>query len=412
MKMEKDSKASRTLEIKLSRLSPLVKKRYVATLDDFCKKNGIATLEDLFELKLEDSKSQDPRDQGRVEGMVIQYANDLVKSGLNENTAGIAVKALKFFFKSQGLELSIDPEDIPKTESIGRRVALKDEILALWDSPGAEKERNRSILIFLRDSGLRCGDLASFTVGDYRNSFEYKAELGRFKSFDPMTTKKKKISAIVVIGPECVKQINKYLETRPNANDVEPLFPDRNLTPLSGEGISELLRRHKRKLKNSKLLAAHSLRKYHWSSLEAAGVPSNYIRKLQGKKIGGAEGQYSHPEQMPATDPTFGNKLIETYVQNYKALTTFEYPTEAKKISELTNQVKDLTGKVRILEGMRRDNWVPASKRKEMYEKMKAKKNAETAQTPETIPETELSEMRQLMKSLSKRLQELEEKKD
>jgi integrase len=388
------AKAIEYWEKHLARKAPATAKNYRNRFNTFLERSGL-TAEELYSMQREAEEVEDPRETGAVAEMVIDYLRELEKEGVAAGTIGNVATAISMFFKvnkCKGFELP--PEEIPKGDSYGQRMATKDMIRRAYDRTGHEfKLRNQAMLMFAKDSGLRIGDMAFLTVRDYLaledltgQTFEYmkdgkavEVKGDSFKrSIRPILTQKKKINAFVHIGPEATEALDAYIEERrqmsgqrypvyhgrapagtprimmrraPVFDEEQALFLGRGGRPLSKDALGQ---QFERLFDAHDKVSAHSLRKFHWTMLESAGLPTNWIKKLEGKKIVGSVGAYSRPEEMVNSD---GKNLTDRYVECYLALQVFGEPTVDQRrmaaleeaLAETKKIVSELSDQVRIL---------------------------------------------------------------
>ena len=71
--------------------------------------------------------------------------------------------------------------------------------------------------------------------------------------------------------------------------------------------------------------------------LESAGVPHNWIKKLQGRVVGGSMGPYSLPEET--------GELFQAYVRAYHKLRIFGEQASTQKLEEQANELEALRRK-------------------------------------------------------------------
>ena len=257
---------------------------------------------------------------------------EMKRSGMAASTCRMLNKAVNFFLKSQGLNLKVEAEDKPKGEYIGKRMMTPEEIRTLWDSPGTFRLRNRGLLAFGKDGGLRVDDIAAQNVGHYAAA-ETKHNLDGepFKVFKPYETRKEGIIAHIHIGPEAVEAIDAYLEYRRGRGETlskrSPLFAvglsgqpaSANLAPVrryTREQLSHFFRHWRDRCGLPQEVSGHSLRKFHLTMLQTARVPDTWIAKLQGKSTKTAFGVYSQPEELPG-------ELTRAYISAYDKLRIF-----------------------------------------------------------------------------------------
>jgi len=303
-------------EIELKSLSPETRKAYLRHFNKFIAKYDI-TSEQLYNMHKESLDIEDPRERKQVALMVRDWMKELEKEGYQTGSIRNMIKSISSFFSANELQFSIKRKDRPIVIHNGQRVIRPELIKKLFDSVGAEcRLRNRALIIFLKDSGLRVSDVAHLNVGDYMEAQERQTHLGRFKIFQPIKTQKTAQYAYCHIGPEGVDAVEKYLAERKIVEEsipyTDPLFIGRHGGRLSGNALTSQLRRLCGHLGGDSIkISAHSLRKHHKTSLEGAGMPENWVKRLQGK----AASVYSRPEQ---TDD-----LTNAYIEKYPALMIF-----------------------------------------------------------------------------------------
>ena len=293
-----------------------------------------ADYEELYEAKLNDMRSDDPRDLRRIEKHVSQFMFKLVKDkGLAPTTARRVGVAVTHFMRIQGLTFSLNKNEWPRGEYIGQKMVLKDQIKTMYETASAWfRSRNRALIMLAKDSGLRISDIEQLDVDHYLDARSVSVNGEVFKEFQPIVTKKTKAIAFVCIGPEAVDAIDLYLKER-GAKRGEPLFLDQQGNRFKVTAMSELLRRSSDKLENGDRISAHSFRKFNETMLESAGIALNWIKRYQGRKVSDSTGPYSNPQDIP-------NKLIETYIQGYDSLRIFTEKQELEIVKQELNQYK------------------------------------------------------------------------
>jgi len=328
------------------------REKYLFYFQKFLERWGLSA-DELFEMRLNDLRSGDPLNFSRVERWVKAWCRELVEAGYSPGTCRLAAHAVKSFFKALNLPLKLKASDLPKGESSGSRIVLREEILALWDACGGEfKKRNRAILMFLKDSGLRISDVAALTVGQYRGAKTIYNEFGEpFKVFEPIPTKKTGSLAFIHIGPEAIKAVDDYLRLREELEG--PLSPEAPLFSMRGGGfmkpdaITMVFNRLRRSLgREGRRVSPHSLRKFHTTMLEAE-IPPHWLAKLQGKKVNDSMGPYSQPEFLPGT-------LTEAYMQAYHRIRVFKKGEADRKAREevirLQARIAELESRIKKME--------------------------------------------------------------
>lgn len=316
----------------LERLAPNTQTGYKLGVSRFLDYLG-TDHEGLYNMKLEDMRAQDPRDMRRTERELSQYMFKLVReNGLSPMTAKRVGIAVTHFMRTQGITFSLMRNEYPRGESQGQRMVLKPQIKTMYENASAwMRSRNRALMMIAKDSGLRISDISLLNVEDYLDarSIAHNGEV--FKEFKPITTLKTKALAYTIIGPETVEAVDAYLKER-SAQRGEPLFLDHDGKRHKVTAMSELFRRFSDFLEDGSRISAHSFRKYHETMLETAGIPLNWIKRYQGRKVSDSTGPYSNPQQIP-------DKLLDTYMQHYDVLRVFMEKQELEAVKhELETQ--------------------------------------------------------------------------
>lgn len=349
------------------------RRSYLRNLRLCCIRYGL-TPHQLFEKRKNEVESGDPLIMGEVRDMVIglmqeltegrtgdwpEAARGLVKPGPKApSTARQVSKALINFFKTFGerMEMKIKAKDKPTGTNLGQRGIPASDIRKSLDHAGEEfRLRNRAMVLFLKDSGLRRSDLPLLNVSYFRSPDRVRSVDGEaFMVFDPVRTQKEGIHAWIHVGPEAVRAVDEYLKKeRGDAGPDDPLFTMRPQKVKGDVGVKADLRitedavgaTIKRMMKRglgdeAKRKSAHSLRKFHRSVLSTAGVSKEIIDKFQGKAVG----PYVVPEDI---DP---EEILETYIRAYDGLRVFPH---GEVDYEAREEVERLRRKIQELESRR-----------------------------------------------------------
>jgi len=107
------------------------------------------------------------------------------------------------------------------------------------------------------------------------------------------------------------------------------LFIDRTWKRITEKSLSRLLKYIGMKT-GSRKISGHSLRKFHRTRLEGAGMPEGWVKRLQGKKAS----VYSHPEET--------GELTEKYVDCYHALRIFGEQASTQQMAEQATEIERL----------------------------------------------------------------------
>jgi integrase len=323
-------------ELELASKAPSTQKDYKRYFGKFLERWDVDS-EELRDMRLTDLSSSDPRDHKNMERMVTAQMAEMKRSGLASSTCRMLNKAVNSFFEAQGLDLRVKAKDKPKGESIGKRMITPEEMRTLWDSPGTFRLRNRALLTFGKDAGLRVGDMANMDVGHYLEA-ETKQNLDGepFKVFKPYETLKEGIIAHVHVGPEAVEAIDAYLEYRRGRGEIlskgSALFSVGRGNRYTAFILSQFFQRWRTRCGVTTEVSAHSLRKFHLTMLQTGAVPDTWIAKLQGKSTKTAFGVYSRPEELPG-------ELTRAYMRAYDKLRIFgKAESEALEDLRLKNE--------------------------------------------------------------------------
>ncbi len=338
--METKGKSREVWNRKIVKLDDKTKARYFFLMDQFLQVTGINTLEELFRIGFEESKSDDPRDRNTIENLVSEHFMWLKKNGGKKHTgikpqsAMIFVVAVASFFKSQGLSLNINYKEFEVDESLGREVVQEKQLKQIWDSVGTEnKLRNRAILAIIKDSGIRCSDVAELTIKEYKESQTIVDKYGnKFKVFSPKISEKKRKRMYIHIGYEAINAIEAYLNMRNSQSIDEPLIVNANGEKISSTSITNIVERICSKVGNN--LGAHSFRKFHFTMLTGAGIPESWVLKLEGK----VNSTYNKSFEL--------GKLTEKYIEAYSVLKISKEAQFEKALEEANQKHTEELNKV------------------------------------------------------------------
>jgi len=184
------------------------RRTYLRSLRLFCARYGLTPYQ-LFEKRKHEVESGDPLIMGEVRDMVIglmqeltegrmgdwpEAARGLVKPGPKApSTARQVSKALINFFETFGehMELKIKAKDKPTGTNLGQRGIPASDIRKSLDHAGEEfRLRNRAMVLFLKDSGLRRSDLPLLNVSYFLHGFRPRENPeGGHTRLDPCRTR-------------------------------------------------------------------------------------------------------------------------------------------------------------------------------------------------------------------------------
>ena len=312
----------------------------------------------------------EPWKVNEASSLVADYMAKMMSEGYSASHAKQAYKAVRLFMRASGLKyFEIDREDKPQGYSAGQASTTTDQILGLLDAcHGRFKLRNRALILFLKDSGFRVSDASPRTVEEYLEAKE-RAPVQGFAVFDPIETEKEGIYAYPHLGPETTEALDLYLAGRSSGPLFLGLLKDGRrgvnvgMGPMGPDAISVQLMRLSVHLPNGgKRISAHSLRKFHRTRLEAAGMPESWVKKLQGK----AASVYSRPEETGqlTQDP----KDKHGYIDCYDSLRVYEFKDQ--EVEDLFRRVQELEEEKKAREDETSEKMADQSKRMDNLERM------------------------------------------
>lgn len=372
----------------LAKKDPDTVRGYRNHFDRFLERTGLSA-EELYEMQRRAEAAEDPRDTGEVADLAVRHIKWMDAEGYKAGTIGNFVTTINVFFKINKCDgFEIPKEDIPFADHDGQHVITKAQIRKAWDRTAEEfKLRNRAMTMLGKDIGLRIGDIAEITVREYLeaedltgvkfpvedNGREIMVRGDGFKRWvKPIVTKKRKRYAYPHIGSEAIEAIDAYIDERRHRSGKsypvthggrtemrvypvfdldQKLFLGRGGRPLSKEALGQ---QFERLCEGFAKISAHSLRKFHRTMLEGAGMPEAWVKKLQGK----AASVYSQPEKT--------GHLTGKYIQCYHALRAF-YKDE-EEVSNLQEKVMEL--EERLAEATRNDVQQQVADQQRMIEDM------------------------------------------
>ena len=306
------------MEYWLDEIEPLsfqTKRQYRFHFNRFVSTQGL-TADQLLEMQREALSAPDTRDRRRVVLMLRNYMDGWQKDGIAPSTAKNAYKALRSFFDANDVEFTLKNREKPRADYDGQRMIQPGQIKTLYMNPGFEAERNRALIMFAKDSGLRVSDMSQLTVGHWQRAEEVRSPSGEvFKVFSALLTEKSKINAYIHVGPETLEAMNDYLRTRRDLGQDQYLFSSRKSKGMSAMALIVLFRRLCSQLGEGKKISAHSFRKFHRTMLQAAQMDDKWILILQGK----ASDVYARPQD--------SGLLTEKYIECYDKLRVLDSKT-------------------------------------------------------------------------------------
>jgi len=286
--------------------------------------------EGLYEMAKRARTVDDPREGDEVTDMVKAYLEVMEGKGYSNSTQNMFLKSLAFFMAANKLPFVLKDLRKRRISNGVRRATLEDarEMFMYGMGTTKTKNRNRALMCFLLGSGFRVSDASNLNVEDYLRARSVEVDGRVFKVFEPFKTQKTGDLAYPIIGSEAIDALDKYLGTRVDG----PLFLSDEGKRWSARAMSvHFIRQRKFALGDKSRVSAHSFRKAHRTLLEGAGMPSEWVKILQGKK----SDVYSQPQDGP--------ELLNAYARAYPALTLFGLKeSDHKEIQGLRDELKML----------------------------------------------------------------------
>jgi len=330
---------------KLKTLAPSTQTEYRRQLNVFLEWANL-TPKSLYDKTKDALNATDKRDSNEVQELAQDYIDHLEGLGRAPSTTNQFVKALVSFLNAAN-KLDFDPSPLWADKRYrGSKKISKDQLLEIYRyCQRAHKLRNRALVLFLKDSGIRIGDAIALDVGDYKNAEKYNYEGDQFLSFEPLETMKTAEDAYICLGSESIDALNDYLKERGNPPHDAPLFVDDEGKRLTRGAATMQFQRLRKTLKNGKKISAHSLRKFFTTSLQSGGMELEFIHCLNGKT------------RSPYTRPYDDDTLRTEYAQSYSHLRIFPYSQTQRDVQTIADENKALMERLAKLEKMIELGW-------------------------------------------------------
>ena len=263
------------------------------------------------------------------------------KKGVTGSSRSLALCGIRSFFKAQGLPLRLDRSDQPeKSDMHASERPSREEIKKMVD--GCNYLRERCLILFLKDSGLRESDLEGLKWRDLER-FE-----GGFMGFI-LQTKKKKTKARGFVGAETTTLLALYKRQRlfgtekipPEKNlESHPIFalfsePEKGLKPdVMSSRIGDVIR-----LVGIANVSAHGLRKFWEDNIHVK--KEAHAKQLNGRKLTRVEKAYHWKTR---------EELFQVYKENYDNLRVMSKPLKGELEALETRIRREYESKIATLE--------------------------------------------------------------
>lgn len=283
--------------------------QYFLHFSKFLEWTGMSA-DELREMKFQEDQASRPWERSKVENMVRTYLQ-AIENRYSCSTRKLAFNAVKSFFACNGMCLNLTPSDKPSGCAFGSRVPTKEDVRAM--SNGTESLRNRALMLFLKDSGLRESDLAKLKWKDLKDYGE------GFLGFE-IQTKKGKTKARGFVGPETTEALRLYKEKR--LNGTRKILPEQNIEDHPVFALEDKTEKAMRpafmsekvgnviRLVGLEGVTAHGLRKFWEQNMHLEKLA--YQKQMNGRALNDVERAYFWKET---------EELFEMYKANYHNLT-------------------------------------------------------------------------------------------
>jgi integrase len=265
----------------------------------------------LISERIQDLKQDDVRIRGRHEDLALKYFQTIKSRGSGVNTLAY----LKSFYRYNYVPLQckvpqrwrVTSEKVPTQGEIRKMMSVSDM-------------RDRAMIAFLAQSGVRDSTLCRLTYGDVSADLEAGKVPVHIKIM-PRNAKGKEAKGYdTFIGPESVEALREYFDSRRkgtpytqperihadsplfrrarsngNPNEILPINEDIIQVQVSGAAVKAGVIEPKKHPGEWSQVRPHCLRKFYQTSLERAGIPQNWVKRLLGHKLPKSEDPYSKP---------------------------------------------------------------------------------------------------------------------
>ena len=207
----------------------------------------------------------------------------------------------------------------------------------------------RALILFMSSSGISRIDVLNLTIedylkatSDYHNKDSVKLAIKEMRDEDiiptfHLTRQKTGLDYFTFCSHEAVKSINAYLLTR-----TEILTKDKPLFKLHERYINMIFERLNgdfllgKQPNGYNRLTPHMLRKYHASQLAEAGMSTDHINLLQGRKVQGIAHQHYIRIKPETLREEYINALPYLVIEDVN-----QYKTENQQLREENKAYKD-----------------------------------------------------------------------
>lgn len=313
------------------------------------------TIEELLEIADTEETNNIRWKNTKTRQWILEY-RDRLYNEYNVSTAQLYLTAILTIYRH--FEITIPPLPYYSTKHSRRTPPINYNDLPdrqlLQECLQISTPLTRAIILFMSSSGISRIDLLSLTIDDYleatseyhdhQESVKYAIKDMRDTDIVPTFHLKRQKTGqdyFTFCSHEAVKSINAYLLTRTEIlHRNRPLF---KINPRYINMIFERLNGHfgLGKVGNYNRLRPHMLRKFHASQLAEAGMSTEHINLLQGRKVQGVAHE-SYIRIKPET-------LREEYIEALPYLVVEEVNKFKTELQQVTDENKELKDNIRSI---------------------------------------------------------------
>lgn len=382
-------------------LSEGTKDGYLTVLTLYCNFNE-TKLEDLIKEAEDEEEAGIRLTKRKLKERLLDFHVHLYDLKYGNETAGVMMRKVKFFYKFQGIERPeyVEPnkpleaergfEDIPTADHIRRAVEMSNL-------------RNKSIILFMASSGSASKEMRTLTVKEYlRGTNESHGEFNGDDTNIQMALKKmdgdkdtvpifkivrhkKKQFYYTCITPEANQYIVNWLKTRDDLTLEDTVFD------ISKDSVTEMFQILNDKMGlgwvengKSRFFTSHQLRRWNGTTINN----ETFSNKIHGRRPDSTTRAYN--KLNPA-------EILKEYKNYQDKLTLFrEYKTKVVKDENVKKLEKDLQLKESEMEELRQKN-------------AELEKQVEEDRNIHQTTKQEVSNLKELVKEMSTRLPHLDD---
>ena len=317
--------------------------RYYQTITDH-------TIQELLDIADDEEYTNIRWKNTKTRQWILEY-RDWLYNKYNVSTAQLYLTAILTIYRH--FEITIPPLPYYSTKHSKRTPPINYNDLPdrtiLSECLQISTPLTKAIILFMSSSGISRVDLLNLTIQDYleatsdyhnhQESVKYAIKDMRDMDIVPtfhLRRQKTGMEYFTFCSHEAVKSLNAYLLTRTEVlTKSRPLF---KINPRYINMIFERLNGHFNlgKVGEYNRLRPHMLRKYHASQLAEAGMSTEHINLLQGRKVTGV----AHESYIRIKPETLRDEYIEC-LPYLVVEDVNKFKTELQQVTDENKELKD-----------------------------------------------------------------------